>query len=81
MWVVVEQRSNPAVPGVALISSKMDFPSWVTTSRPHKLLAVGVWGPEAGPCAHFPTQGIPVLDVHSLAQWLPFLHQGQTPRT
>jgi hypothetical protein len=52
----MEHRSNPALPGIALISKKMDFHGWTAASWPHKLLAVGVWWPEAGPSARFLTQ-------------------------
>ena len=57
--------SNPALPGVALISPKMDFPGLSAASWPHKMLALGIWGPEAGPSAWFLTQDGPeyILDL------------------
>jgi hypothetical protein len=52
---MMELRYNPELTGVALISSGMDFPGLKAASWPHKLIAVEVHCPEAGPSAHFPT--------------------------
>lgn len=51
MTLEVKYMSNTVLPGVALISSKMDFPGLAAAAWPHKLLAMVVWGPETGPSA------------------------------
>ena len=56
MSLEVKHRSNHALLGVVLISSNMDFPGLAAASWPHKLHAVVVWEPEAGPSARCKTR-------------------------
>ena len=43
----------------------MDFLGWAAASWPHKLPAVGISGPEAGPSSHFPA-----LDGPEYLSWI-----------
>ena len=69
---MVELRSNPALPGVALISSEMDFPGLEAAFWAYKLLVWDFWTPGAGPSAHFLTR-----DDREYVLVLHYKHGGQ----